>query len=208
MSKADNNLTDTVVSRLCHDIASPIGAAKLGLEAVSSKQKSEIISAVASSLEKAITVINVFRLTASLSAFSWDQVRKTIFEYASSKNIDIKLDIATQLSDSLVKCVFIMLVILIGSSRKRCSFKIYKKFEDRFSVCLEGDGEFFLSSSDLAKLASDSEENSSKNALANYLKKIFRNSNLDYVFEELSGSKVSLIISQKQALESNTYCST
>ncbi|MDR1032090.1 MAG: hypothetical protein LBL30_03150 [Holosporales bacterium] len=188
------DLTASLISRLCHDVASPIGAIKLGLDVAFENKDPDILSAIEGSIKKAIAVINVFRIISAKDSITWQKIKDVMGEYASSRGVHLSLDIsALQPHSQLAKGVFMLLAIIVGSSRKQCIFKLYNLAEDQF--CLEGTGEFFLSNGDLAGLVSEASEHSSKTALADYFLQYSKDGGLSLSFKETSSARIKLLVS-------------
>jgi hypothetical protein len=190
----NTDLTEPLISRLCHDVASPIGAIKLGLDVAFENKDPDMLSAIEDSIKKAIAVINVFRMISAKDSITCRQIREVIAEYASSRGVQLSLDISVQQPPSqLAKGVFMLLAIIVGSSRKQCIFKLYNLAEDQF--CLEGTGEFFLSNGDLAGLISGACKYSLKTTLADYFLQYSQDAGFSFSFEEAGRSRIKLLVS-------------
>jgi hypothetical protein len=123
---------------------------------------------------------------------TWQQIKEVIGEYAGSRGVQLSLDISVQQHGQLAKGVFILLAIMVGSSRKQCTFELHNVSKNQ--LCLDGTGEFFLSNGDLAGLLSpEASERSSKTALADYFLQYSQDIGLTFSFEETSSSRIKLL---------------
>jgi len=143
MYNKNNSLASLLSSRICHDLANPLGAISNGLELMelSGASRTPEFELTASSVQNAKAKLNFFRVAFGLSSgreMSHAEIAKTLSDMYRNSRHQVNWEITTATSRQLTKLLFLLIQCLETATPRGARISVHQD-ETNFLVSAQAD---------------------------------------------------------------------